>query len=210
MESQRKTCYCHLLLLLLLIFSSALIAHEMRPAALQITEVSPAHFQVRWKVPAKAGQHLALHVLLDGQPAYQVQATRFIPGAYIETGAFYKHGGLMDSRITIQGLESTFTDVLLRLQSLDGTVMSARLSPENPSYQFQAQASGLSLIQTYTQLGVQHILLGIDHLLFVACIVLVAGFSRRLIWAITGFSLAHSLTLGLAALGAILGCRKCW
>ena len=182
---------------------AVLMAHEMRPAALQIKEVSTDHFQVSWKVPARGNERLSLQPVLDGEPIFQVDSARFLNGAYIENGEFDQPGGLMGRTVVIEGLQSTFTDVLLRLENLDGSSINVRLSPENPLYQFEAQASGWSLVSTYTHLGVQHILSGIDHLLFVACVVLIAGFCRRLVWAITGFSLAHSVTLGLAALDII-------
>lgn len=193
------------LLILCLWVPAILMAHEMRPAALHITEVSTDNFQVSWKVPARGGnERLSLQPMLDGEPVFEVQSARFLNGAYIENGTLNRSGGLMGSTLMIAGLNSTFTDVLLRLENLDGSSVNARLSPENPVYQFQVQASGWSLVSTYTHLGIQHILLGIDHLLFVMCIVLIAGFCRRLIWAITGFSVAHSVTLGLAALDIVV------
>lgn len=178
-------------------------AHEIRPAALQIEEVRTGYFQFSWKVPARGNERLSLQPTLNGEPVFQAQSSRFSKGAYIENGKFERPGGLLGGRIEIEGLNSTFTDVLLRLESLDGSVISTRLSPENPIYELQAQETGWSLVKTYTVLGIEHILLGIDHLLFVACIVLIAGFCRRLVWAITGFSIAHSITLGLAALEVI-------
>jgi len=178
-------------------------AHEMRPAALHIKEVNAGSFQVIWKVPARSNTRLSLQPTLDGEPLFKVQTGYFMKGAYIEQGSFERPQGLMGSQLIIHGLDSTFTDVMLRLENLDGSVLIARFSPENPVYDFQTQATGWGLVQTYTHLGIQHILIGIDHLLFVACFVLIAGFSRRLIWAITGFSAAHSLTLGLAALDIV-------
>ena len=177
-----------------------LLAHEMRPAALNIKESGEGVYQVSWKVPARGEERLSLEPMLDGKPIFEVQAARFLNGAYIENGELRRPLGLMGSVIAINGLSATFTDVLLRLENLDGSVISQRLSPEAPIYQFESASGSWSVVQTYTYLGVQHILSGIDHLLFVLCVVYIAGFHRRLAWAITGFSVAHSLTLGLAAL----------
>ena len=55
----------------------------------------------------------------------------------------------------------------------------------------------------YGALGVEHILTGFDHLLFVIALLFLVGFGRRLLWTITAFTAAHSLTLGLSALGWI-------
>jgi hypothetical protein len=61
---------------------------------------------------------------------------------------------------------------------------------------------GMGEIATaYLLLGVEHILGGIDHLLFVASLLFLVGFERRLFWTITAFTLAHSLTLASASLG---------
>ena len=67
-------------------------------------------------------------------------------------------------------------------------------------YVVEAVPDKLQVAATYTRLGIEHILLGIDHLLFVACLLLVAGGGRRLLLTITGFTVAHSVTLALSAL----------
>ena len=66
-----------------------------------------------------------------------------------------------------------------------------------------ARFDHLDAIQTasrYGLLGVEHILSGVDHLMFVLSLAMLLGFRRQLLVAITGFTLAHSLTLALAAL----------
>ncbi len=59
------------------------------------------------------------------------------------------------------------------------------------------------IARAYTVLGIQHILSGIDHLLFVAGLLFLVGFRRRLIGTITAFTLAHSITLALSVFGLI-------
>ena len=179
---------------------TCLWAHELRPASLHIMETGDDHFDVSWKVPARGNEKLALLPMLNGKTIFKTESARFLNGAYTENGSFTQPGGLMGSVISIEGLNATFTDVLLRLELKNGTVISTRLSPEEPVYRFDKEDTGWGLVKVYTYLGIQHILYGIDHLLFVACIVLIAGFRRKLIWAITGFSIAHSITLGLASL----------
>ena len=192
-------------LLFVLCFFSPLWApaHEMRPAMLEIQEVGEGDYKVSWKVPARGDEHLLLTPILDGEPVFKAQSSRFLNGAYIENGRFTRSGGLVGTSLSIEGLNETFTDVLLRVEDKDGGVISARLSPQTPFYKFEDEVDGWSLVRTYIGLGIRHILLGIDHLLFVACIVLITGFSRRLFWVITGFSIAHSITLGLSALGMV-------
>jgi hydrogenase/urease accessory protein HupE len=57
------------------------------------------------------------------------------------------------------------------------------------------------IASAYTALGVEHILTGVDHLLFVIGLLFLVGFNRRLVWTITAFTAAHSLTLACSALG---------
>ena len=63
--------------------------------------------------------------------------------------------------------------------------------------------SGWEIARTYTALGVEHILTGYDHLLFVLSLLFLVGFNRKLIWTITAFTAAHSVTLASAALGIL-------
>ena len=59
------------------------------------------------------------------------------------------------------------------------------------------------MVKTYLVFGVEHILSGMDHLLFIACLIFIAGTWRRILVTITGFTIAHSLTLTLSALELI-------
>jgi hypothetical protein len=63
-----------------------------------------------------------------------------------------------------------------------------------------AQPTGASL-DGYVLLGMEHILTGYDHLAFVAALLLVGGSLAQTAKIVTGFTVAHSITLGLAVLG---------
>jgi hypothetical protein len=104
---------------------------------------------------------------------------------------------------TINGLELTATDVLLRVDHLDGSSFTHRLVPEAPSVVIPAQAGAWDVAATYLVLGVEHILLGIDHLLFVLALLLLVRDIGRLIATITAFTVAHSITLAAATLGFV-------
>jgi len=60
------------------------------------------------------------------------------------------------------------------------------------------------VVRSYTELGVEHILTGFDHLLFVLALVLLVGRGKMLLWTVTAFTLGHSVTLALAVLEWIL------
>jgi len=109
--------------------------------------------------------------------------------------------GIAGERISILGLENTRTDVLVRTVRQDGTAQMTRLTPGKTSFEVKAQTSDFEVVKVYTALGIEHILLGIDHLLFVFALLLIVSGWRRLLGTITAFTLAHSITLTAATLG---------
>ncbi len=179
-------------------------ADEIRPGYLEITENSPNIFSVLWKVPAKGDKKLSLQAQLPANCINKSPPnTQLINAAYIQRWIVACDGGLVEQSISIKGLGSTNTDVLLHLEFMSGTSQSVQLTPANHSYRILAEASPLQIVSTYTSLGVKHILLGVDHLLFVFALLLIVNNKRRLIWTITAFTLAHSITLAGATLGFV-------
>ena len=112
-------------------------------------------------------------------------------------------GGLTGGTIHIAGLTATTTDVLVRLERLDGTTQVTRLTPSAPSFVVEAAPSALEVARTYTVLGVEHILTGIDHLLFVLALLIITGGGWRLVKTVTAFTISHSITLSAATLGFV-------
>ncbi|NNJ96235.1 MAG: HupE/UreJ family protein [Gammaproteobacteria bacterium] len=186
------------------LFTAQLQAHEMRPGYLEIKEVTPATYSVLWKVPMRGNLRLQL------DPEFPDSCSEAVPpvalsagGAQIKTWTLRCNDGLADQSITIAGLENTLTDVLARVQHLDGATQTARITPGESSFTITASPSKLALSATYLWLGIEHILLGIDHLLFVFALLLIVNGIRRLIWTITAFTVAHSITLAGATLGYV-------
>src|SRR5690606_9517107 len=95
--------------------------------------------------------------------------------------------------------DTSYTDVLLRIRDDEGRVATAVLAANQPVFVLTADANETPA-SDYLWLGVEHILIGLDHLLFVACLVYLSGTPGKLLWTVTGFTLAHSVTLLLAAL----------
>lgn len=112
-------------------------------------------------------------------------------------------GGLSGGTIHIAGLSATMTDVLVRLQRADGTTQVTRLTPSAPSFVVEAAPGKTQVIRAYLPLGVEHILTGADHLLFVLALLIITRGSWRLVKTVTAFTVAHSITLSLAALGFV-------
>jgi len=188
----------------LLCLSHLCFADEIRPGYLELKENSPAVFSVLWKVPAKGAKKLSLQAQL---PANCINKTKpvvqLINAAYIQRWITVCDGGLLKQTISVAGLETISTDVLLRLDFLDGTSQSVQLTPAQTTYQIPQTASSLQVATTYTKFGIEHIILGTDHLLFVFALLLIVNNTRRLLLTITAFTLAHSITLGAATLGFI-------
>ena len=110
-------------------------------------------------------------------------------------------GGLERKAILFSHLSETRIDVLARVVRLDGSVQLERILPVHPSFVGRSSPGRLEVVQTYTVLGIEHILSGFDHLLFVLALVLLVQGTRRLLVTITAFTAAHSLTLAGATLG---------
>jgi hydrogenase/urease accessory protein HupE len=191
-------------LLLVLVCASA-VAHESRPAYLELRQVNPQTYDVRWKVPAQGERlRLALDVAF---PAGTVQVgpmrTTYANNAFLQQWRVRRPGGLDGGRIGIVGLEFTLTDALIRVQRLDGTTQVARATAAEPVLTLEAEPGSWEVTRTYLVLGIEHILTGADHLLFVLALVILVGPTRRLLWTITAFTVAHSITLAAATLGFV-------
>lgn len=180
-------------------------AHEMRPGYLEIRETAVDTYDVLWKVPAQGNDmRMGLYLQFDDDVRSVTEPVAAFAGAsHMQRMRIQRDGGLTGSTITIDGLATTFTDVLLRLERIDGTEITHRLTPDEPSYVFEAKPSRGQVALTYLALGVEHILSGIDHLLFVLALLMVVVGWRRLVGTVTAFTVAHSITLALAALGVV-------
>jgi len=178
-------------------------ADVFRPAYLELRQRDADTYDVLWKVPA-LGDTLRLGIRVRF-PADVVNLTSprgaFVPGAFVERWTVRRAGGLAGAEVTIEGLPGSVTDVLARVERLDGTTQVARLQPERPRFVIEAPQDGVGVARSYTALGIHHILVGTDHLLYIlGMLFLVAGW-RRILVTMTAFTATHSLTLSAAALG---------
>mgnify|MGYP001826677878 CR=1 FL=1 len=183
-------------------FAGLLQAHEVRPAYLRIQQTAAEQFDVLWRVPARGDLRLGIYV--DMPEACEAPATQLAweeQGTWIERWSTRCPGGIVGQRIEIRGLSSTVIDALARIERLDGTTQVVRLTPAEPGFEVTAAESWGQVAGTYTALGIEHILLGIDHLLFVLALLMLVPNMRTLVWTITSFTLAHSVTLAAATLG---------
>jgi hypothetical protein len=195
-------CVC----LLLLLFSTfPLIAHEVRPAYLELHQTGAENYDILWKVPGQGEDlRLGLYVQLPESCANLTQPRgAFAANAYTERWSVQCAGGLSGGTIRIAGLSATLTDVLVRIERVEGSSQIIRLTPSAPLFRVAAAPSRMEIVRTYLILGVEHILTGVDHLLFVlGLLLLVRGFGK-LVKTVSAFTVAHSVTLALSTLGFV-------
>ncbi|AQQ07560.1 hypothetical protein B0E33_20425 [Roseibium algicola] len=123
----------------------------------------------------------------------------FVIFRYSLTGAT----GLPGTTLRIENLDRTTIDTLVNVTLIDGTQNSFLLRPRENSVTLPEKASPWTVMQTYTWLGVEHILEGLDHLAFVAALMLVVRGWPMLVKTVTAFTVAHSITLALATFGYV-------
>ena len=197
-------CVRWLLCALLLLWAAPGLAgaHEVRPAYLELRQTAPDTFDVLWKVPARGDLRLGLYVRMP-ESCEQLSEPRgmFAGGAYTERWSVRHPEGLVGGEVHIDGLQTTLTDVLVRIQRLDGATQIVRLTPTSPSMTVRGSPTLAQAAWTYLATGVRHILGGVDHLLFVLGLLFLVRERWMLIKTITSFTIAHSLTLAIATLG---------
>jgi hydrogenase/urease accessory protein HupE len=180
-------------------------AHEVRPAYLEIEETEPGRFHVLWRTPVLAGMRLPVVLKLPDDvknlevPTVQELTDSLVERRLVDAGP----EGLAGKRIEFVGLELTITDVLLRVEMRDGRKWTSIARPSRPWVEIRAADGPLGVLRAYLVHGMEHILFGYDHLLFVLALILIVPNARVLFFTITAFTVAHSITLALATLGVV-------
>ncbi len=194
-----------LLLVCLVAFTTGASAHEVRPAYLELRQTTLDTYDVLWKVPGLGDDlRLGIYVILpEGSTNVSEPRGAFGNNAFIERWTVKRAGGLTGGTVQIDGLRATAIDVLARVQRQDGSTQLTRLTPSAPSFVVEATPGKVEVFRSYLAMGVEHILGGVDHLLFVLVLLIITRGSWRLIKTVTAFTVAHSITLSLAALGFV-------
>jgi hypothetical protein len=182
---------CRLLAATLLLLAGAAGAHEMSIAEMELRETSRGEFLWQWTATNRAASEGLVPVWPDGCRA---------DGGMLRCG----EAGLQ-GKLAMEGVGTRYSAALMKVFWRDGQTRVYTLTAAQPTVQLYGSADdqrGIGEIAwAYGVLGVEHILSGIDHLLFVLGLLFLVGFNRRLLATITAFTLAHSLTLALSALG---------
>lgn len=192
----------------LLLLGATAFGDDNRPFYVDITEIHESTYSVRWRVPpAVAAANNPKIELPDDCTIFSPQETRrTAPTSRQTTGHAIYHcrSTLSGRKIAIEfDRASPSISRLIRFQTLAGEHHSRVLSADQNEWQFPTKETSSQIAYEYTLLGIQHILGGKDHLLFIACLLWIAGTGRRILITITGFTIAHSATLALSALKVV-------
>jgi hydrogenase/urease accessory protein HupE len=195
---------------LALVLAPAAGAHELKPSLLSLEEIGSARvgeYDVTWRVPLEAAGPAAL------QPIFPPGAERLGDGvrtrqgdAVVERFRLRVAGGLAGKTLDVGGAAGVARpggEVLVRIATADGGTVTGRIFPGKRGFLVPSTPTAWGIVASYLRLGVEHILGGIDHLAFVLGLILLTPSWRKLWRTITAFTVAHSLTLGLAALGVV-------
>jgi hydrogenase/urease accessory protein HupE len=181
------------------------MSDELRPGYLEMRQTSPGGYNLLFKIPARGEDfRLGIYVKLpEGTQDVGPPRASFSDGIYVERRTIQRDGGLIGQPVVIEGLSATSTDVLVRIETLAGAVQTERLSPTKTAFIIQAVPGAWEIAATYLHLGVEHILFGFDHLLFVLALVILVRGWKRVAVTVTAFTIAHSITLAAATLGFV-------
>ncbi len=196
----------HLLLLIgsFIMAATANAMHEVRPAYLQIIQIDETSYEIYWKVPSMGTAIPKINPVFGNNFTVEQKALPNFTGAsaifsYILTSEV----PLAGSTIYIDGLNKTLIDALVTVTYLNGETITLMLQPDKDEAIIPGQSKRSDVIKSYSILGIEHILLGFDHLLFVLALLLLANNKWKLLKTITAFTLAHSITLSLSVLNIV-------
>ncbi len=186
-----------------LVLLPSLWAHESRPAYLEVKETAPGQFNLLWRTPMLSGMRLPVGLQLPDdvknlkEPTTEELADSVLTRYSIDAGP----NGLAGERIEFPGLQGTITDVLVRVEMLDGRSWTTIVHPSQPWVELTAAQTRLQVMGSFIIQGIRHILFGADHMLFVLGLLLIVKDRWMLLKTITAFTVAHSITLAIATLG---------
>jgi hydrogenase/urease accessory protein HupE len=196
------SCFFRLLALLsTILITTAVDAHESRPLYVEIVEKAPNAFVVQWRIPPSAAGVASPVVVM---PETCSPSAPPAGGTVVKRQLFRCDSDLSGEKIRVDYPRfNPSISTLFRFERLSGEKRTAILGPSDLVWRVPESESTTSVARQYLILGIEHILKGYDHLLFVACLILIAGTWRRILIAVTGFTVAHSATLALAALDLV-------
>ena len=189
----------------LVLLSHAALAHEMTMAEMELRETAAGQFMWQWTAVGNVAPSDELKPVWPEGCSSDVAA---VEGAGpVDAGSVRCGPQGLSGTLTMNGVGQTYSAVMVKVFWSDGQSRVYTFTTAQKTAQLYGSAEdkrGMGEIaRAYTVLGVEHILSGFDHLLFVLALLFLVGFNRKLLFTITAFTLAHSLTLALSALGLL-------
>jgi hydrogenase/urease accessory protein HupE len=176
------------------LIGSAASAHELSMAEMELREVARGEFLWQWSAGEK-------------RPPADELTPVWPEGCRAEQNTLRCGAAGLQGTLAIEGVGKRYSAAMVKVFWIDGSSRVYTISAGQPKVQLFGAADdprGRSEIASaYAVLGVEHILTGFDHLLFVIGLLFLVGFNRRLLLTITAFTVAHSLTLASSALGLL-------
>jgi hydrogenase/urease accessory protein HupE len=189
----------------LLLLAAAAHAHPLAPALLGLSELADGAVEVTWKTPLQRPRGSDPQPVLPDHCARHGDAETFREGTGVVRRFRVDCGGrgLVGATVGVRGLAEGGTNALLRVSLRDGRWVQAVLHAGAASYRIPSRQTAWDVARDYAALGLEHILTGLDHLVFVLGLVLLVRGGRQLLYTVTFFTLGHSVTLSLATLGFV-------
>ncbi|WP_170424961.1 HupE/UreJ family protein [Ruegeria arenilitoris] len=193
-------------LCLMALFPDVVRAHALEPGFLELEPYGPSQWRVTWRKPQANGAPMKIETVLPANCSPRRGPAPVFDGrAFLTAWVATCEGGLAAGEIRIEGLENTQTDVLVRYATTsEAAPQATRLTAWAPAFTIPPEPGPLGIAAGYFALGVDHILKGVDHLLFVLMLLLLIRDWRPLLAAVTSFTVAHSLSLAAASFGWIV------
>lgn len=181
------------------------VAHPLAPALLELREAGGGRIEVTWKTSVLRAPGIQVEPVLPPEcrplsaPRAEVQGEAVVATWAIDCGA----AGLVGRRVGVEGLGEARIDALVRASLADGRVVRAVVRAADPYLTVPAREERSAILRAYIAIGIEHILTGLDHLLFIAGLLLLVRTRRLLIETVTAFTVGHSITLSLAVLDVV-------
>jgi hydrogenase/urease accessory protein HupE len=187
------------------LFAAPAAAHPLAPGLLDLREREDGTLRLLFKLPRK--RELGVHLvprLPDGCRVVS-ESEAAAPANAIARIQEVDCGGapLVGKLLGVDGIERSRSGVLVRVQLAGAAAQSRMLDANAPNLTIAAAPTVGSVLRDFFALGVEHLVTGVDHVLFLLALTLLVGWGRRLFWTLTSFTVGHSVTLSLAALGHV-------
>lgn len=191
-----------IVLIACLLIGAPALADELRPAYVELTQQEDGDWELLWKASAQSRLGATGEAIIPQNctPKGEPQK-RLVSGSVHTTIKLTCSGPLAGQKIGLETLELSSTDALVRIAPLDAELQTLRLTPDEPIATIADEDEIANVAATYTVIGIEHISLGFDHLLFVLALVLLLKGGWLVAKTVTAFTIAHSVTL----IGSTLG-----